>query len=461
MKNVKAFYNPAQLFTFSFIMIILTGCLLLMAPFSTQVPINFIDALFTATSAVCVTGLTTLDTGTAFTPIGHFIIILLIQIGGLGILTFTNYFAYFFKGASTYENQIATSNFSNNEKLGEVFLMLKRIIIITFSIELVGAIFIFLFTAKLMDQSFLEHLFFSVFHSISSFCNAGFSVVPDGLTNPLVNHNYAFQMVLIILIIFGGLGFPIVINILKYLKHVFNRIFKKIAYREFDYKPWVININSKINLITTLSITVFATILIFILEYDNILVTHEGIGKFVTALFTVVSPRTAGYNSIDYGALHIYSILFIILLMWIGASPNSTGGGIKTSTFAVAVLNILSLVKGKERVEVFQREIAGITIKRAFAIMTLSLFVIGCCIISISVFDPECTLVEIAFECFSAYSTVGLTLGITAKLSAGSKITLIILMFIGRVTMLTIMIAMFKKVKFTNYRYAKEELTIN
>lgn len=111
MKNVKAFYNPAQLFTFSFIMIILTGCLLLMAPFSTQVPINFIDALFTATSAVCVTGLTTLDTGTAFTPIGHFIIILLIQIGGLGILTFTNYFAYFFKGASTYENQIATSNF--------------------------------------------------------------------------------------------------------------------------------------------------------------------------------------------------------------------------------------------------------------------------------------------------------------------------------------------------------------
>ncbi len=147
--------------------------------------------------------------------------------------------------------------------------------------------------------------------------------------------------------------------------------------------------------------------------------------------------------------------------MWVGASPNSTGGGIKTSTFAVAVLNILSLVRGKERLEIFRREIAEITIKRAFATMTLSLFVIGICILLISVFENDFTLIQIAFECFSAYSTVGLTLGITFKLSMASKAVLIVLMFIGRVTMLSIMIAVFRKVKFTGYRYAKEELTIN
>ncbi len=223
----------------------------------------------------------------------------------------------------------------------------------------------------------------------------------------------------------------------------------------------MININSKINLVTTLGITVFATILLWLLEGEAAFSEHGTFGRWVTALFTASTPRTAGYNSIDFAQLQVPSILFIIFLMWIGASPNSTGGGIKTSTFAVAVLNILSLARGKERLEIYRREIADITLKRAFATMTLSLFIIGMCILHISAFEKEFTLMQIAFECFSAYSTVGLTLGITFKLSTASKVILVALMFIGRVTMLSIMIAIFKKVKFTNYRYAKEELTIN
>lgn len=458
---MKRFYNPAQLFAGSFILLILLGTLLLYLPMSNTVPISWIDALFTATSAVCVTGLIVVDTASAFTPLGKLIIMLLIQLGGLGILTFASYFAYFFKGGTSYENQLASKDMVNSEKLGEVFLLLKRIILISFSIEAAGTLLIYLCTPEFRHLGFGQHLFFCLFHSISSFCNAGFSTLPLGLAEKSVLFNYPFQLIIIALFILGGLGFPIVINLIRYLKHLINRIIKRYTENQFTHKPWVININSKINLITTLSITLFATILLWLFESQGAFNEHGTFGQWVTALFTASTPRTAGYNSIDFAHLQVHSILFIIFLMWIGASPNSTGGGIKTSTFAVAVLNILSLVRGKERLEIFRREIAEITIKRAFATMTLSLFIIGLCILLISVFEKEFSLLQIAFECFSAYSTVGLTLGITFKLSTASKVILIALMFIGRVTMLSIMIALFKKVKFTNYRYAKEELTIN
>lgn len=458
---MKKFYNPAQLFSGSFILLILIGTALLYHPISHTQNISLIDAAFTATSAVCVTGLIVVDTASAFTPVGKVIIMLLIQMGGLGILTFASYFAYFFKGGSSYENQLASKDMANSQKLGEVFLLLKRIIIITFSIEAWGAILIYFLTPEFQTLGFKQHVFFCIFHSISSFCNAGFSTLPLGLAEKSVLFNYPFQLIILSLFVLGGLGFPIVINLLQYLKHIINRFIKRYAQNQYAYKPWVININSKINLITTLTITALATLLLWLLERNGVLSEHNTFGRWVTALFTASTPRTAGYNSIDFAELKVSSILFVIFLMWIGASPNSTGGGIKTSTFAIALLNIVTLVRGKERLEIFSREIAEITVKRAFATMTLSLFIIGLCIFLISIFDNQFNILQIAFECFSAYSTVGLTLGITFNLSTASKAVLIILMFIGRVTMLSIMIAIFKKVKFTNYRFAEEELTIN
>lgn len=458
---MKQLYNPAQLFAGSFIFLILMGALLLMLPIAHTQEIAFIDALFTATSAVCVTGLVVVDTASAFTTTGQFIIMVLIQLGGIGILTIASYFAYFFKGGSSYESQITNKYMINSEKLGEVFILLKRIIFITLSIEGIGALLLYLCTPRLEGQSILAHLFFCIFHSVSSFCNAGFSTLPLGLVQDSVLYNYPFQLIIILLFVFGGLGFPIVINLLRYGKHVVVRTIKRYSHEEYLYKPWVININSKINLITTFSITLVATAILWFMESERTFYNHDAVGKWVTALFTATTPRTAGFNTIDFADLQTSSILFIILLMWIGASPNSTGGGIKTSTFAVGVLNILSLVRGKEKVEVFRREIAEITLKRAFATMTLSLFIIGICIFMISIFDPAFSLLQIAFEAFSAYSTVGLTLGITFDLSDASKLTLIVLMFIGRVTMLTLLIAVFKKIKFTNYKYAVEELTIN
>src|SRR5690606_32228466 len=436
------------------------GSALLLLPFATRNGIDLIDALFISTSAVCVTGLATLDIATTFTVYGQIIILCLIQLGALGVLTFASYFSYFFKGGSTYENQFVNKDIINTNKLGDVFVLMKRIILITFFIEVIGATLIFITTSN-SSQSTIEHAFFSIFHSISSFCNAGFSTLTKGLADDSFVYNYELQIIIALLYIFGGLGFPIVINLLQYLKHQYSKVITKYLENKKTSRPWVININSKINLITTLSITIAATVIIWILENDNLFSVHSDVGRWVTAFFTATTPRTAGYNTIDFGLLKTESVLFIILLMWIGASPNSTGGGIKTSTFAVAVLNIYSLIKGKENVEIFKRKIAEVTIKRAFATMTLSLFVIGVGIFFISIFEQKYNLLQIAFETFSAYSTVGLSMGITFGLSTYSKVVIIILMFFGRVTMLTIMIALFKKVKFTNYRYAEEELTIN
>lgn len=453
--------NPAQLFIYSFVGLIIIGTLLLKLPISLNQPISVIDALFTATSAVCVTGLIVVDTATHFTIYGQFFIMLLIQAGGIGILSFASFFSYFFTGSSTYADQLVFKDFFSTDRLGEVWVLLRRIMIITFGIELVGALLIYITTYQYSDEGFFQQVFFSLFHAISSFCNAGFSTLSNGLMEDSVLFNYNFQFVIAVIYIFGGLGFPIVINVLKYVKHLIKRIFKLITTRERAHLPWVVTLNSRVNLITTGLITLIATAILYFKEADHVFAEHSTVGKIVIAFATATTPRTAGYNSIDFSQLQFSSTLLIIFLMWIGASPNSTGGGIKTSSFAVAFLNVTTLIRGADRVEAFRREIGTKTVQRAFATIFLSLLVIGAAVFAISYFQPELHLLDIVFECFSAYSTVGLSLGLTAQLSTASKLVLIVTMFIGRVTMLTILIALIQKMKFTHYRYASEELTIN
>lgn len=456
----RTYFNPAQIFILSFLTIIFIGSLLLMLPKSTHNGISFIDALFTSTSAVCVTGLIVVDTGTYFTLFGQSIILFLIQIGGLGILTFASYFSYFFKGGSTYENQLTLSEMTNSQKIGDVFRTLKNIIVITAIVELTAAILIFFSLDKSLINSFSDKAFFSVFHAISAFCNAGFSTLSNSIYETGFRFNYTLQLIIIATFVLGGLGFPIVVNIIRFFKHKVINIFRFNS-KEKIHKPWVLNINSRITLVTTLSLTTVAFILFFILEYNNTLSEHSLFGKIVNALFGAATPRTAGFNSVDMTALAFPTVMITFLLMWIGASPASTGGGIKTSTFAIATLNILSLAKGKQRIEVFRREIADISVKRAFATIALSLIVIGSGIVLITIFDPEKGLLNIAFESFSAYSTVGLSLGITSSLNTVSKIIVIVIMFVGRVSMLSIIVALFKKIKHKNYRYPSEEITIN
>ena len=457
----RTFLNPAQLFVISFLTIIFLGSFLLMLPRATYEGISFIDALFTSTSAVCVTGLIVVDTATHFTRFGQSIILFLIQAGGVGILTFASYFSYFFKGGTSYENQLTLSNMTGSNKFGEVFSTFKKVILITATIELFSAIIIFFTLDERLIPSILERIFFAVFHSISAFCNAGFSTLSNNLFEDGFKYNYPLQLIVIFSFVLGGLGFPIVVNLVRYVKYF---IKKKIAFINgftLPHQPWLLTLNSRISLITTSILIVGGTTLFYIIEYSNTLSDHNGFGKVVTALFGATSPRTAGFNTVDMTALNFSTVLLIILLMWIGASPASTGGGIKTNTFAIATLNFLSLAKGKTRIEVFRREIADISVRRAFAAITLSLMVIGTAIILISIFDSDKTLISIAFECFSAYSTSGLGVGITSTLTTYSKLVIIVVMFVGRVSMLTVMIAIIKKTKQQNYRYPTEEITIN
>lgn len=452
--------NPAQIFILSFLVIIFIGSLLLALPNATYEGISNLDALFTATSAVCVTGLTVVDTGTHFTLFGQTIILILIQLGGLGILTFASYFGYFFKGGTTYENQLTLSDITSSKKLGEVFSTLKYIILITFGIELFSALLIYSGIDPAAFHSPSEQLFFAAFHSISAFCNAGFSTLSNSLYETGFRYNYYLQLIIILTFVIGGLGFPIVVNLLNYLKHLASNLLS-FTLRNKKHRPWVMSLNSRINLITTLLISLFAFIVFYLLEYNNTLAEHNGIGKIINALFGATTPRTAGFNTIDTAALYLPTLLMVMLLMWIGASPQSTGGGIKTSTFAIALLNVMSLARGRSRIEFFRREIADVSIRRSFAIITLSFGVIGLAIILITIFDPGKKLIDIAFECFSAYGTVGLSLGITSDLSSASKFIIIIVMFVGRVSMLSIAIAAFRKIKHENYTYPKEEITIN
>ncbi|MBP2279783.1 potassium uptake TrkH family protein [Psychrobacter sp. PL19] len=457
----RAFLNPAQFFILSFLSVVLVGALLLMMPNATNEPISFVDALFTATSAVCVTGLIVVDTATRFTTFGQMIIIGLIQIGGLGILTFVTYFSYFFKGGISYETQLSISEMNYSPRMGDMVTTLKSILYVTFGVEALAAILIYISIYDLPGLNLSERLFFSVFHAVSAFCNAGFSTFSAGLYDEALRFNYPLQLIIGATFLFGGMGFVIVVNLLRYLRHCTQRALYHNDPR-YTYQPWLLSINSRITLITSGALLSIGLIGVMLFEYHGILAEHSSwYGKLIAGLFTAATPRTAGFNIADMDALAFPTVMLTIFLMWIGASPNSTGGGIKTSTFAIAVLNTFSLARGQTKVEVFKREIADISIRRAFSIMWLSLLVIGTGVTLISYDQPELDLIKVIFECFSAYSTVGLSLNLTADLSTFSKLVVTAIMFVGRVGMLTIFIALLKNMRQRNYRYPTEEITIN
>lgn len=454
--------NPAQLFFMSYAVIILIGTLLLQLPNATVNGIGIVDALFTSTSAVCITGLIVLDTATEFTTLGQLIILFLFQIGALGILTFASYFSYFFKGGASYENRLMLGEITSSEKIGEVFSIFKKIIVVTLGIELLASTIIFLNVDSNIFEDQVEHLFFAVFHGVSAFCNAGFSTFTDGLMANELKTNYSLHVIIALTFILGSLGFPIVVNLINFVQYKLKTLFKKTDRNKGIYRPWVININSRITLIATAALTVFGFLAILLFESNNTIANHDSyFGKLSSIFFMATAPRSSGFSVVDVGSMTFSSIMIILFLMWVGGAPLSTGGGIKTTTFAIATLNILSLARGKSRIEIFRREISNVSVRRAFATISLSLVMIGLGILLLAYFEPEKDIVAVTFECFSAYCTVGLSMGITPDLTDASKIIVSVLMLIGRVSMLSIVIAVFKKVKQKSYRYPTEEIMIN
>ena len=452
------YYNPAIVFVGSFLILTLIGGFLLMLPSATTNGISFTNALFTATSAVCVTGLTVIDTAVDFTTVGQTIIIVLIQLGGIGILTFTSFFAFFFRGSSSFKEGLNTRDFIASDGLKDVFRAALNVVIFTLGVEIVGALFIY---TSIVDNPIVENdLYFSIFHSISSFCNAGFSTLPSGFVHETISSNYYFQWIIMLMIVLGGLGHNIVFNFFQYLKNHFVSLFYK---KTIHKKVRIITVNTKIVIYTTIILLVGGFVFLYVSEFSNTLFGHKTIfGKITAASFYSVSPRTAGFNTVDYSLMTVPSLLFVIFLMWIGGSPASTAGGIKTSTFALATLNIYAVAKGKSRIELFGRRISAESTSRAFAILSISLITIGISIMAILIFEPKGTpVLTVVFECFSAYSTVGLSLNFTPTLTEPSKYVLIACMFIGRIGMLNLMVGLLRRLNHQFYEYPKENILIN
>ncbi len=451
------YFNPAILFVGSFAIIALAGTFLLLLPSATTHGITFTDALFTATSATAVTGLIVVDTAKDFTPFGQTIIMILFQIGGLGMLTFTSFFAYFFKSGASFKESLYMKDILGHEKLNSVMRTVMQIVAFSIILEAIGAFFIYHSLAHI--DSFKSRGFFAVFHAISAYCNAGFSLASDGLYDTGLRFNYYMQWVVMALIVFGGLGYHIAYNIIQYFRKFVSNLFSK---NDRVFISRVINLNTKIVLYTTIILIVGGAAFFLFSEQQTNLLQHEtAFGKFTTAMFSSVTSRTAGFNTVDMSNFTIPGILFMIFLMWVGASPASTGGGIKTTTFALATLNIFAIARDKKYIEIGTRRIATEAVHRAFAIISISLASIGTGILLVLIFNPEFSLIQIAFEVFSAFSTVGLSLGITSQLSEYSKYVIIFLMFFGRIGLLNLMIGLLKSVGKTEYTYPEENILIN
>lgn len=458
--------NPALLLVAGFALIIFFGTLLLLLPRSTieHFRLPLADALFVSTSAVCVTGLSPVDLAHTFTLEGQIVIMLLIQIGGLGVMTITSFFALFFMGSTSLYNQFALRDMLGSDAFSSLISTLLNILIFTFTIEAIGALLIWISIHSTMNMTLNEEIFFSVFHAVSAFCNAGFSTLTGNLGNPaiLYNHNW-FYIIISILIILGGIGFPILVNFKNvlafHIKSFCMKLFKK-NYKQIRYQH-LTNINTKIVIVTTSILIVFGTIIIAILEWNNAFVHMDIEDKIVQSFFNSVTPRTAGFNSVDLTNFSLLTIIVYSVLMWIGGGSQSTAGGIKVNTFAVAISNFFSVIRGKTSVTLFNRELSAESVRRASATIFGSLITIIVFFLILVAMEPEISPKGLLFETISAYCTVGSSLNITPLLADNSKIIVSVLMFIGRVSLITILMSVIQQKGNTKYRYPKDNVIIN
>jgi trk system potassium uptake protein TrkH len=462
LDKIVHFFNPAQLFIVSFAFIITSGALMLMMPRSTVNPITFTDAFFTSTSAVCVTGLTVVDTATRFTWLGKLIILGLIQVGGIGVVTITSFFGFFFKETSSFREQMLIRDYLSEESFTGILKTLIKVILLTFLIEMIGAIFIYLSLEPGCLGSTGANIRFSIFHSVSAFCNAGFSTLTDNLYDIRIRQNYFLHVSVANLIVLGGLGFPVFLNLYNYLKAQVIWIIDYIKFRKpYVHRVGMINFNTKMVVFTTMALLAFGTLVFFLLEFN---VTQKGTGitgRLAMSYFLSVTPRTAGFNNVNMEALTKASMLILIFLMWVGASPVSTGGGIKTSTFSIALLNVIRIIRGKSHIETLHREIHEYSVNKAFSIIIMSLILISLGSFAIFLIDGQYGLLRIVFDCFSAFSTVGLSINLTYLLSSASKWILISLMFMGRMGIMTLLLSLSQTSSTDKlYRYPKENLII-
>jgi len=417
---------PAQVVLLSFGGWILLGALVLILPVSAAPgkSIHFIDALFMSTSATCVTGLSSISLPDEFSIFGQMIMLLLAQVGGLGIMTLSSSMAVIMGKNLQMREQVIMQDVLDTTGTEELLKLIVDIIRYTFVIEFVGAI---LLTIGFYQLGFEigQSLYFGFYHSIMAFCNAGYALFNNNLEDfkfvPLIHMTVAF------LLIFGGIGFSV-------MKDVFQTIKSK---RSFKH----LTVHTKLVLTVNTILIIFGTIYLFFGEFLHAFEDMTMWQRFQVSFFQAVTPRTAGFNTVNLNGLHPHSLYMLILLMFIGASPGSTGGGVKTTTFAILLQSVTATLKGKSDVEFFERKVNSATVVKSIAIFIISLIVVSAGVLVMMRLEPDKSFLSVFFEVVSAFGTVGLSVGITPFLTMLGKLTIITLMFIGRVGPLTLVLA--------------------
>lgn len=451
--------NPALMMATGFAVIIFIGGLLLLLPRSIAAGANLsvVDAFFVSTSAVCVTGLSPVDISTTFTIDGQLIILALIQIGGLGVMTITSFFALFYMGNTNLYSQLAVKNMIGTDTWNSLLSTLFYILGFTFAIEMIGAAFIWLSVHSTLVMTMQEEVYFAIFHSISAFCNAGFSTLSNNLGNPSFMGINSLYVIISVLVILGGIGFPILMNLKCALFYNVRRLFNK------DYRQYlrVTTINTKIVLATTTVLLVLSTVAFALIEWNGAFAGMTTWEKIVQSFFHASVPRTAGFNSVDMGSFSNIGILVFMILMWIGGASQSTAGGIKVNTIAVAWANFMSVIRERKSVVVLKREVSQESVQRATATVFASILVILLAFIILLATEPGLTPKQLLFEVVSAVGTVGSSLNATAYLTTAGKIIVSLLMFVGRVGLIVVAMSFVKKKGQERFSYPKDNVIIN
>lgn len=404
---------------------------------------DFLTALFTATSATCVTGLVVVDTKTYWSVFGQIVIMLLIQVGGLGIMTMSTLFALILGRKITFKERLVMQEAFNTNSLGGIVKFAKYILMVSFLFESIGAIML---TLRFLPQMGLKKaVYYGLFHSISAFNNAGFDLMGNFKSLTGYVSDWVVNLVVMGLIIFGGLGFYVLLDIYEH------RHFNKFT------------LHSKIVITITLLLIAIGTLLIFLFEYNNpkTLGPLDFPTKILAALFQAVTPRTAGFNTLSLSDMTIASKFLTIILMFIGASPAGTGGGIKTTTFAVILYTVLSVIQGEEETVLCKRTISRNIVYKAVAISFISVFIIFSVTMVLSITETS-NFLTILYETISAFGTVGLSLGLTLELTTVGRIVIIFTMYTGRVGPLTLALALAKRQRRPKpiIKYAEEKIMV-
>ncbi|MCQ2236738.1 MAG: hypothetical protein MJZ18_07040 [Bacteroidales bacterium] len=456
-------FNPMLIFAGSFALIIFIGTGLFLMPKAHVGDLSFIDAVFTATSATCITGLTVIDVPTQLSFFGQVILLVLVQVGGLGVMSFTSFFALSVTGKASMQNRIIIKDLVSANNISDIFTTLKRIMYVTLTLEAISAWSLYMqIGINMPDIADNERLFYSIFHAIIAFCNAGFSCMPAELNDAFLVTSHGVQWILGLTVVFGSAGFPLQSSAIDWVKHkikvLFIQLFRK-KNKEI-FRPRLIDTSCRIMFWTHIILLLVGILVFMGTELNQTQNDCSFWDRVSQSFFLSINARSCGMAVVDLNMTTPATIAILIAFMWIGGAPLSTGGGVKITTFALAMLNLKSVVLGHSDIQIFGRRVSRVSVQKAMATIALSFIGILISYILLVTFEPELEPNRILFEVISALTTTGLSLGVTPDLCTASKIVLILNMFIGRIGLLAFMMCFITPKAHPNVINPTEGITI-